>query len=381
MRKPGNLAFWVWSAAAVLFLAAFLALSILIYFPGNTPRQYALDMGKRLEFSPADPAHVEGRIITLEEAEQLSQPPESPPALYETESSTEFEQRDTSGQTPEKLASVAKPAETPPFPVDSVTQDNNLPPVEEQTAAGILPVIAADGTPPWRYFSRPVEGSATLPRIALIISGLGLSKLPTDAAIALPGAVTLAFSPYANTTQEWVERARNAGHESLLDLPLQTKHYPAADPGPYALLTTLPQQENLTRLTTVLSKARGYVGLLPPAEETFILAKDNIQPVIEALNKRGLIFVSPSSQSSASLEKTAAFPVLQADVLLDAQATEAHIKRQIQKAEILAQQQGTAIVVGQALPVTLDLLNQWITTGLPAKKITLVPITAVIPAP
>ena len=63
--------------------------------------------------------------------------------------------------------------------------DNDLmqgiiyPHVSEETENGILPVIASDGRLPWIEYSRNFKRSDRKPRIAIIISNLGLSSTYT----------------------------------------------------------------------------------------------------------------------------------------------------------------------------------------------------------
>src|SRR5690606_39296034 len=52
-----------------------------------------------------------------------------------------------------------------------------------------------------------------------------------------------------------------AGHEVMLDLPMEPMDYPKNDPGPKALFTHLAQQENIERLHWVLGRSVGYVGV------------------------------------------------------------------------------------------------------------------------
>jgi uncharacterized protein len=95
----------------------------------------------------------------------------------------------------------------------------------EMTSHGPIPKIAPDGTRPADIFARPVKafaGKPDSPRIALIVEGLGVSKTATGDAIAkLPGAVTLGFMPYGNDIGSLVSRARNEGHEVLLQVPME----------------------------------------------------------------------------------------------------------------------------------------------------------------
>src|SRR3546814_20313668 len=88
-----------------------------------------------------------------------------------------------------------------------------------------------------------------------------LSPEPTRTAIeALPEEVTLGFAPYGSDLQEWVDRARAAGHGVVLQAPMEPERFPENDPGPHTLLTGLPPAKNLERLDWVPGRIEGYVG-------------------------------------------------------------------------------------------------------------------------
>ena len=77
----------------------------------------------------------------------------------------------------------------------------------------------------------------------------------------LPGAVTFAFQPYGPDVEALATKARADGHELLLQTPMEPFDYPDNDPGPQTLLTTLPAEQNLDRLTWLMSRFQGYVGI------------------------------------------------------------------------------------------------------------------------
>ena len=92
---------------------------------------------------------------------------------------------------------------------------------------------------------KPVPGKPDAPRVALIVGGLGVSaSISNDAISKLPGAVTLAFMPYGYDVDHLAGRARRAGHEILLQVPMEPFDYPDNDPGPQTLLTTLSPEQN-----------------------------------------------------------------------------------------------------------------------------------------
>ena len=66
--------------------------------------------------------------------------------------------------------------------------------------------------PAWQRFQRPAAASADQPRVAVLVTSLGLNKALTAAAILyLPPAVSLSFSPYAPELAAWIDAARAHG--------------------------------------------------------------------------------------------------------------------------------------------------------------------------
>ena len=98
----------------------------------------------------------------------------------------------------------------------------------EQTHYGPIPRIGADGARPSEVYARPAVFSSGLtqgsPRIALLVGGMGLAPRATESAIAsLPGAVTLGFAPYGADLAHETARAREAGHEVVLQIPMEPR--------------------------------------------------------------------------------------------------------------------------------------------------------------
>jgi polysaccharide deacetylase 2 family uncharacterized protein YibQ len=252
--------------------------------------------------------------------------------------------------------------------------------VERLTAEGIVPVIAADGTKPWQYFAKQdFDTSNEKPRIAIVISGLGLAALSTQDAIDLPSSVTLSFSPYGReAAASLAMNARAAGHEIMLDLPMQTERFPAVDPGPYGIRNDLSAEENSKRLAAILGKARGYVGLLGTVRDVVSNDTALIVPLIEKIAGHGLLYVAGHTQAPAGMfrvQRTAGVPILMTDIVIDDRITDSHIRNQLARAEDLARTHGEALVVGHSYPITVDLLAEWIGT-LQNKGFNVVPVSA-----
>ena len=88
---------------------------------------------------------------------------------------------------------------------------------------------------------------------ALVSSGeAGIDSLPPE--------VTLSFVPYSEDLQGWIDDARAAGHEVILEIPMEPYDYPANDPGPHTLLARADAMENQRRLEWLMSGETGETG-------------------------------------------------------------------------------------------------------------------------
>lgn len=95
--------------------------------------------------------------------------------------------------------------------------------------------ISDDGRKPMTGYAAPADIRAKF-KIAIVVSGLGLSSTASKAALdSLPAAVTLAFEAYAGDVGQWVAEARQHVHEILLKIPMEPFDFPDSDPGPHTL--------------------------------------------------------------------------------------------------------------------------------------------------
>jgi len=253
----------------------------------------------------------------------------------------------------------------------------------ESSPHGAIPRIAPNGARPAETYARavmPVPGKKDGPRIAIVLSGLGVSdKLTHQAIEKLPEWVTLAFQPYGYEVERTVARARAKGHEVLLQVPMEPFDYPNNDPGPQTLLINLSAEQNIDRLHWMMSRFQGYVGVVNYMGARFTAAEQALAPVLKETAKRGLIFVDDgSSPRSMAGPITAANNLIfaKAEILIDAVPTPAHIDQALARLEALARERGTAVGVAAALPASIERISQWAKAA-EDRGILLVPISAV----
>lgn len=257
------------------------------------------------------------------------------------------------------------------------------PRLTEPSRFGPLPRIAPDGERPAQAFAQPVKPSANNPnvaKVALIVTGLGISASGTSAALArLPGAVSFAFAPYGADLDRLAERAREADHELLLQIPMEPIDYPDNDPGPQTLLTTLDTEQNLQRLYSLMGRMQGYVGIANYMGTRFTASEPALTPVLRETARRGLIYVEDGSSARSIAGQIAGannLPYAKADLAIDAVPTGVEIDRALGRLEMIARERGIAVGVAKALPVSIDRIANWAKSA-ERRGIVLVPITAV----
>jgi polysaccharide deacetylase 2 family uncharacterized protein YibQ len=248
----------------------------------------------------------------------------------------------------------------------------------EETRYGALPRIAANGKRPLDVYARqqPLAAGA---RVALVVAGLGVGREATLQAIGqLPGEVSFAFSPYGKDVAELIDKARQDGHEILIQAPMEPFDYPANDPGPQTLLTSLPASANLERLRWSLGRASGYVGVSPLGGGRFLQAGDALSPVFVELARRGLMFLGPSSANEdgvAAAAEQAGLPLARAKAQIDAVAEAGAIDAALGDLEREAKAHGVAVGWASASPLTLKRIEAW-RAGLSARGVALAPVSA-----
>ena len=283
----------------------------------------------------------------------------------------------------------AKPAHDKPTPSDTHAAapqpPANIPiaapdpALQEQGPYGPLPRIAADGRRPSKVYAAANDGKVDKPRVAVVVTDLGLARVATDAAIdKLPGVVSLGFTPYANDLEAITARARAAGHELLLAVPMEPIGYPANDPGNRALLTAFPAAENIAQLKWLMGRFAGYVGVVPSFGSRFLSSAGHLSPILGELNARGLLFVDYSPTRDSAAPQIAAqikLPVAVVDQRIDEEPAPDAIDAALEKVETAAKRDGSAVAIGLPYPVTIDRIAAWLAT-LPEKGIVAVPVSA-----
>jgi polysaccharide deacetylase 2 family uncharacterized protein YibQ len=286
------------------------------------------------------------------------------------------------GDAPARAAS--EPAATTPAPA---SPSGINPKLLEKSRYGMIP-IAAGGLKPYQAYAAGTDlqrtQAATMPSIAIVITGLGVGAAKTtDAITKLPAAVTLAFTPYGSEPGTLVERARAQKHEVLLQVPMEPFNYPDNDPGPQTLLTSQTPEQNIDRLAWHMSRFQGYVGLANFMGSRFVVTDAAMQPIIKEAAKRGLAWLDDGSAPrsvAGPLADAQTVPFAKADAIIDTVPTAAEIDKALAALERTARERGKAVGVASALPVSIEHIASW-AKQLESRGLLLVPLTTVMMKP
>ena len=339
-------------------------------------------------------------VSTPASKEEVSKPVASSPAepLHEASHTPESLLAPAPGETPAAPAQAMVSAPPPPPPlVEPMTPPGGEPLAAPSFAhlaarddlkalpaapsnellrtgpSGPLPIMA-NGKEPRVVYARPFVAEKKLPQLAVVVVGLGLSKEATEAAISkLPPEISLSFSPYAANLDGWIKKARNSGHEVLLDLPLEPPNFPLRDAGPLSVLSHQGAAEAVEQLETILAKATGYVGVAAGLHSP-VASSEGWVPILKDLKGRGLLLVGDGLVGVAQSDVPHAVSI---SLVADETPFRSAIDTRFARLLLAAQRDGSAVTYLSARPVSFERVLAWVAT-FPQKGVVLAPVSAVV---
>lgn len=221
--------------------------------------------------------------------------------------------------------------------------------------------LAADT--PFGKFARVFENPENSPTVSIIVGGLGINWARSVSAIEeLPPEVTLSFAPTAPNLSSWIQRARAAGHEVLIELPMEPYDYGRARPHAQMLRVNASASQNVRNLGILLARASDYAGVINFQGDHFATRAEALTPVFASLRERGLAFFGGGNLTGSELATVAQAENLifgQADTAIDARPEAAEIESALLLLEAEALEHGASLGTAMPFPITVDLLNAW----------------------
>ncbi len=219
------------------------------------------------------------------------------------------------------------------------------------------------------------------PKIAIVVSGLGISAKATAAALAnLPPGITLAFAPYADDVQRWGRRSAQARPRSPARSSDGALRFSGQRPRTAHFTDRHRRRFQYRPLTWSLTRFTGYAGVTNLLGGRFMADQASLEPVMTFLARRGLVFFDSglATRSAApDVAKSINAPFVQSATNVDAIQTGMEIDQRLSELEARARLNGSASGSAFLYPITIERLSAW-AQGLPGRGFVLVPASAIV---
>jgi polysaccharide deacetylase 2 family uncharacterized protein YibQ len=256
------------------------------------------------------------------------------------------------------------------------------PRVTEQSRYGPVPRIGMNGARPSKVYARPgplLSRTATHCAGCRRVGACGARHGKRNLNFA--GHVTLGFAPYGSELSRQTALARGAGHEVVLQIPMEPFDYPRENPGPHALLAGAGEAANIDNLIWLMSRFTGYAGVMNFLGGRFTADERAFNPVWREIAKRGLFYLDDGSSSQTIAVPLAAnrgLAAARADIVVDGTAQPEAIEAALTRLEAIARERGVAIGVASALPASIAAIGRF-ARALGSRGISLIPLSAAVP--
>jgi uncharacterized protein len=235
------------------------------------------------------------------------------------------------------------------------------------TPFGKAPRISPDGRKAMHVYAAASPEQDDAPQIAIIVGGLGLNSALTQRAIdELPAEISLAFAPYAKDLKFWTQKARDAGHEVLIELPMEGYGANVDALGPAGLLTTQNREENLQRLDWLMSRFGGYFAATNYLGAKFSTQDEAMAPILKKLNDAGVAYIDDTGASTIASGRRNGGTIASVNRIIPAAPDPSRrnaVRRELRALELIAKRDGAALGKTYAYATTLDEIAAW-TNGL-----------------
>jgi hypothetical protein len=233
--------------------------------------------------------------------------------------------------------------------------------------------------PERKLIKRPPAEKKQLPLVAIIIDDLGYDKKIAEKFSKLNAKITFSILPHSPFQNSIARLSKKRGLETMLHLPMEPIEYPAVDPGPGTLLTSMTPDQLIRQLKENLKAVPHAKGVNNHMGSKMTAESTQMYQIFSILKKRGLYFVD-SRTSAQTLCKPSArllqIPFAQRDVFLDHQQETRFIRMQVKELIRLARRNGYAVGIGHPHLTTYKVLREMLPEL--KKEVQLVPVSKIV---
>jgi len=196
--------------------------------------------------------------------------------------------------------------------------------------------------------------------VAIIFDDAGGSLEDLEEIIALRRPVTVAILPGLRYSKEVAARARAAGLEVFLHLPLEPED-PTKAMGPGGIAVSMSDAEIEASVRESLAGVPGVVGVNNHMGSRGTADPRVMRAVLRVVKEQNLLFIdsvtTPRSIAGV-LASEMRIPSASREVFLDNEDNAEAIRAQLRRALTLARRKGRAVAIGHASRLTAQVLSE-----------------------
>lgn len=194
------------------------------------------------------------------------------------------------------------------------------------------------------------------PRIAIIITNLGLNKLLTELALTMPPSIALGFLPYTASLKPLLYKARQDGHEIYLNIPFETDLYSNHGLNPFLTI-----DENVKKLKNILAVCNGCHGVYSNYKDNLSNNPQFLDIILHELELQKLIFIFGKDASSLLPEHVLSNKqIMPTSIIIDHEAEADEIKEKLDLLVRLALAENVALGYAHGYAITMEIIKDWL---------------------
>ncbi|TVQ39306.1 MAG: divergent polysaccharide deacetylase family protein [Spirochaetaceae bacterium] len=247
----------------------------------------------------------------------------------------------------------------PPSPATQPPAEPRAPGLSERPAAPeadpLPPPVSRSGWPADALPEAP-QGAT----LYIVIDDAGYSLRELEPFLRFPHPVTISVLPHLRRSAEAAERARSAGKDVMLHLPMEANN--GADPGPGAIYVDLEDGEIRQRVVAALESVPGAVGVNNHMGSRATADRRVMDAVMSVLGENGGWFMDSRTTAETVARQSAeaaGIPFVERHVFLDNERTHEYIRAAVIEGLEAARERGHAVMIGHVMvPEVAEVLMQ-----------------------
>lgn len=199
------------------------------------------------------------------------------------------------------------------------------------------------------------------PKIAIIIDDMGYDEGMAEKFLELDSVLTFSILPLSPYRKNIARAAHSKGFDVMLHLPMEPDEYPAIDPGPGVLLTSMSPDQLISQLNKDLDSVPFVKGVNNHMGSKMTAVSSQLYQIFSILKKRGLFFVDSRTTVNTLCKPSAhllQISFAQKDVFIDHIQKPDFIRNQIHRLIQIAGKHGEAIGIAHPHSVTYEVLRE-----------------------